>query len=106
MSEVLAGAFEQIAPYLNRLRFQERVNLLAKETVRTQFQAFEQLCREIALTDEEQRQALHLSSAGWDMWRQARDGGQVPASHLALMLLRMGTAAHRLSVFAERRRTN
>ena len=78
----------------------------ADALARTQFQSFEQLCSEIALTDEEQRQALHLSPTAWDMWRQARDGGELSASELSVMLLRMGTAAHRLSVFAERRRAN
>ena len=74
--------------------------------VRTQFRSFEQLCSEISLTEEEQRQALHLSPAAWDTWRQARDGARIAASDLSVMLLRMGTATHRLSVFAERRRAN
>lgn len=78
----------------------------ADALARTQFRSFEQLCSEIALTDEEQRQALQLSAAGWESWRQARDGGEISASDLSVMLLRMGSAAHRLSVFAERRRAH
>lgn len=70
---------------------------------RVQFQAFGQLCSEIALSDEEQREVLQLSPEEWSTWQLARDGGPVPSSDVPRILLRMGTATPRLSKMAERR---
>jgi hypothetical protein len=69
---------------------------------RTQFQAFGQLCSEIALSDEEQRKVLRLSPEEWSAWRLVSDGGPVPTSDVPRMLLRIGTATPRLSRIAER----
>ena len=56
---------------------------------RTQFQAFGQLCSEIALSEEEQRKVLRLSPEEWSAWRLVRDGGPVPTSDVPRILSRM-----------------
>lgn len=70
---------------------------------RVQFQAFGQLCSEIALSDEEQRKVLQISPEEWSAWQLVRDGGPVPSTEVPRILLRTGTATPRLSRMAERR---
>ena len=76
---------------------------LSEMLARVQFQAFGQLCSEIALSDEEQRKVLQLSPDEWSAWQLVRDGGPVPSTDVPRFLLRMGAATPRLSRMAERK---
>jgi len=72
---------------------------------RHQLHAFDQLCQEISVSDDDRRKVLLLSPEEWSAWQRVRDGGPLPvAPDVPMMLLRLGSAAHRLSVAAERAR--
>jgi hypothetical protein len=72
---------------------------------RSQFQMFSEIGEEMRLSDDDQRRVLLLSDDEWSAWADFRhDGGPLPAQpQLPVMLRRLGSASHRLSVLAERR---
>ena len=70
---------------------------------RNQFQIFSQLGEEMRLSDEDQRRVLLLSEQEWADWMDFRQDGPLPAQpQLPVMLLRLGSATHRLAVLADR----
>lgn len=73
----------------------------ADTLARHQFRFFDQLGSAMELSEEERRRALRLSLDQWSAWTRIRDGGPLPATP-DIMLLRLGSAAYRLSVAAER----
>lgn len=71
---------------------------------RDQFQIFSEIGEEMRLSDDDQRRVLLLSEREWADWSDFRQDGPLPAQpQLPVMLRRLGSASHRLSVIAERR---
>jgi hypothetical protein len=70
---------------------------------RHQFQMFSDIGVQLRLSEDEQRRVLLLSKQEWASWSDFRDDGPLPAQpQLPVMLRRLGSASHRLSVLAER----
>jgi hypothetical protein len=71
---------------------------------RNQFQMFSQLGEQMQLSADDQRCALLLSEQEWSDWSDFVADGPLPTEpQLPLMLLRLGSATHRLAVQADRR---
>ena len=72
---------------------------------RSQLQMFSEIGEQMQLSDDDQRRVLLLSDREWSAWMDFRhDEGPLPAQpRLPVMLRRLGSASHRLSVLAERR---
>jgi hypothetical protein len=71
---------------------------------REQFRMFDGIGDRIALTDDDRRRVLLLSDKEWSDWSRVPQGGELPRHpEVAVILLRLGTAAHRLAVMEERR---
>ena len=78
--------------------------LVAHAIARAQFRIFDGIGDRIALTEEERRRVLLLSPEEWSAWSRVPEGGPVPTQPvLPVMLRRLGSAAHRLAIVAERR---
>ena len=70
---------------------------------RSQFRMFSELGDEMRLSEADQRRVLRLSEQEWASWADFREDGPLPAQpQLPVMLRRLGSASHRLSVMAER----
>jgi hypothetical protein len=75
-----------------------------EDTAREQFLMFDGIAESTALTDEDRRRLLRLSDEEWSAWSRVPRGGELPAHPaVAVVLLRLGAAAHRLVVLAEDR---
>ena len=71
---------------------------------RSQFQVFSQLGQQMRLSEDDQRRVLLLSDKEWSDWSDFMQDGPLPAQpQLPVMLVRLGSAAHRLAVLADRR---
>ncbi|MEO9191837.1 MAG: hypothetical protein ABI224_17800 [Acetobacteraceae bacterium] len=71
---------------------------------REQFRVFDGIGDRIELTEEERRRILLLLADEYSAWSRVPRGAPLPAQpDLPVMLLRLGTAAHRLAMMAERR---
>jgi hypothetical protein len=71
---------------------------------RNQFQVFSQLGEQMRLSEDDQRRVLLLSDKEWSDWSDFVQDGPLPAQpQLPVMLRRLGSAAHRLAVLADRR---
>ncbi|MGA9868932.1 MAG: hypothetical protein WBQ75_21090 [Acetobacteraceae bacterium] len=69
-----------------------------------QFRVFAGIGDHIKLTDEERRRMLLLSADEYSAWSRVPQGAPLPAQpDLPVMLLRLGTATHRLAMLAEQR---
>jgi hypothetical protein len=74
------------------------------DIAREQFRMFDGIGDRIALTDEDRRRVLLLSDEEWSAWSRVPHGGALPKHpEVSVILLRLGAAAHRLAVVAERR---
>ncbi|HJS87549.1 MAG TPA: hypothetical protein VJ779_19005 [Acetobacteraceae bacterium] len=74
------------------------------EIAREQFRMFDGISDRIALTVEDRRRLLRLSGEEWLAWSRVPHGGELPRHPAAaVVLLRVGMAAHRLTVLAEQR---
>ncbi len=72
---------------------------------RNQFQVFSQVGEQMHLSEDDRRRVLLLSDTEWSNWSDFLQDGPLPAEpQLPVMLRRLGSAAHRLAVLAERRR--
>ncbi|MBV8616433.1 MAG: hypothetical protein JOY66_22045 [Acetobacteraceae bacterium] len=73
-----------------------------EDTAREQFLMFDGIAQSTALTDEERQRLLRLSDEEWSAWSRVPHGGELPTHpEVAVVLLRLGAAAHRLVVMAE-----
>jgi hypothetical protein len=71
---------------------------------RSQLQMFAQIGERLQLSDDDQRCVLELSEEEWSDWADFRQDGPLPAQpQLPVMLLRLGSASHRLAVMADQR---
>lgn len=71
---------------------------------RDQFQVFSQLGHQMQLSADDQRRVLLLSEKEWSDWSDFVQDGPLPAQpQLPVMLRRLGSAAHRLAVLADRK---
>ena len=76
----------------------------ADNLARCQFQVFSQIGEQIQLSDDDRRRVLLLSEKEWADWSDFVQDGPLPAQpQLPVMLRRLGSAAHRLAVIADRR---
>lgn len=74
------------------------------EIAREQFRMFVGIGNRIALTDEQRRRLLLLSNEEWLVWSRVPHGGELPRHpEVAVILRRLGAAAYRLAMVAERR---
>ena len=70
---------------------------------RRQFNAFEQIGHEVAITEERQRKLLSMSQQEWSVWKAYAQGGAAPAvTSVPEVLLRMANASYRLAARADR----
>ena len=70
---------------------------------RDQFQVFSELGEQMQLSDDDRRRVLLLSEKEWSAWSDFVQDGPLPAQpQLPVMLRRLGSAAHRLAVLADR----
>ncbi len=77
--------------------------LATDNLARDQFQMFSDMGEQMRLSEDDQRLMLELSEEEWADWSDFRHDGPLPAQpRLPEMLLRLGTASHRLAVVAER----
>jgi hypothetical protein len=75
-----------------------------EQIAREQFRMFDGIAERTALTDEDRRRLLLLSEQQWLAWSRVPQGGELPRHpEVAVILLRLGAAAHRLVVMAEDR---
>ena len=71
--------------------------------VRDQLRVFGEIGEQMRLSDDDCRRVLLLSQREWADWQDFLDDGPLPAEpHVPVMLCRIGEAAHRLAVIAER----
>ena len=79
--------------------------LATDRLARSQFQVFSEIGEQMQLSEDDQRRVLLLSDDEWSAWADFRhDDAPLPAQpQLPVMLRRLGSASHRLSVLAERR---
>jgi len=69
-----------------------------------QFRVFDSVGDHIELTEEERRRMLLLSADEYWAWSRVSQGAPLPAQpDLPVMLLRLGTATHRLAMLTEQR---
>ncbi len=77
------------------------------DIAREQFRMFDGIGDRIALTDDDRRRVLLLSDEEWSAWSRVPHGGELPRHpEVAVILRRLGTAAYRLAMVAERRGFN
>jgi hypothetical protein len=70
---------------------------------RSQFQVFSEIGAQMRLSDDAQRRVLLLSEQEWAEWSDFCQEGPLPAQpQLPVMLRRLGSASHRLTVLADR----
>jgi len=84
----------------------QSLNWMATDKLaRSQFRMFSEIGEQMELTADDQRRVLLLSDREWSAWSDFRhDDGPLPAQpQLPVMLRRLGSASHRLSMVAERR---
>jgi len=75
-----------------------------EEIAREQFRMFDSIAERAALADEDRRRLLLLSEQQWLAWSRVPQGGELPRHpEVAVVLLRLGAAAHRLVVTSEER---
>ncbi len=71
--------------------------------VRDQLRVFSEIGEQMHLSDDDRRRVLLLSQREWADWQDFLEDGPLPAEpHVPVMLCRIGEAAHRLAVIAER----
>ena len=76
--------------------------LATDNLARSQFQMFSELGERVQLSEEDQRDALMLSEQEWSAWSDFRQDGPLPAQpQLPVMLLRLGSASHRIAAMAD-----
>lgn len=69
---------------------------------RSQFRMFSEIGEQMHLSADDQRRVLQLSEQEWADWSDFCQDGPLPAQpQLPVMLLRLGSASHRLAVIAE-----
>ena len=74
----------------------------ADAVARNQFRVFDRIGNETALTDEDRRRMLSLSTQQWLAWSAVRNGGPVPEEPiLPVMLRRLAAASYRMAIAAE-----
>ena len=70
---------------------------------RSQFQMFSELGEHMQLSDDDRRRVLLLSEQEWADWADFMQDGPLPSQpNLPVMLRRLGSASHRLTVMADR----
>jgi hypothetical protein len=73
-----------------------------QDIAREQFRMFDDIAQRTALAEENKRRLLRLSEQEWLAWSRVPRGGELPRHpEVAVILLRLGAAAHRLMVMAE-----
>ena len=76
--------------------------LATDRLARSQFQVFSDIGEQMQLSDDDQRRVLLLTEQEWANWTEFRHDGPLPAQpQLPVMLRRLGSASHRLSVIAD-----
>lgn len=74
------------------------------QVARRQFDVYQQLGDEIAMKEQDRRRILLLNERQWADWSRFRSHGPLPLEPaLPVMLRRLGSATHRLSLLAGRR---